>query len=162
MLMRRIQVDALVVYDSAYGNTARVADAIRAGLANNATAHVIADLDPRCLPRTDLLVVGSPTQGGKPTVAMQTWLERIPPTVLGRIGFAAFDTRLETHSYNVALRLLIGMIGFAAPRIARTLIAKGARQLAAPEGFIVTGREGPLAAGEKERATAWAASLAKS
>jgi hypothetical protein len=92
---------------------------------------------------------------------MQAWLERIPPSDLARTRFVAFDTRVEARSYNAALRLLIGMIGYAAPRISRTLAAKGARQLAAPEGFIVTGKEGPLAAGEKERAAVWAAWLAR-
>jgi flavodoxin I len=48
------------------------------------------------------------------------------------------------------------VIGYAAPKIAKSLIAKGGRQVAPPEGFIVLDKEGPLRDGELERAAAWA------
>jgi flavodoxin I len=154
-------MSALVVYDSAYGNTARIADAIRAGLEDDATARLITDLDPRNLPASDFMVIGSPTQGGKPTAAMLAWLKQLPPPVLAQTKFAAFDTRLDAGSQNLILRLLMRLIRYAAPRIADVLTAGGATQLAVPEGFIVMGKEGPLVKGEKERAVQWAASLAE-
>jgi hypothetical protein len=51
------------------------------------------------------------------------------------------------------------VIGYAAPRISSGLQAKGGRLAAAPEGFIVEDKEGPLKQGELERAASWARSL---
>jgi hypothetical protein len=57
---------------------------------------------------------------------------------------------------------LLGLIGYAAPRIGRQLRARGAQVVLEPEGFIVTGTEGPLKDGEEQRATAWAKELVAS
>lgn len=152
---------ALVLYDSAYGNTARIAEAIRAGLGDGATVHLIKDVDPRRLVGLELLVIGSPTQGGRPTPAMLAWLDELPAAYAGSLRFAAFDTRIDADRQVLPLRLLMGIIGYAAQRIAASLVQKGAQQMADPKGFVVTGKEGPLAPGELERARAWAAALAK-
>jgi hypothetical protein len=53
------------------------------------------------------------------------------------------------------------MGGYAAPRIARALEKKGGNLAAPPEGFFVEDKEGPLKAGELERAAGWAKELAK-
>ena len=47
------------------------------------------------------------------------------------------------------------IFGHAAGKITSMLKAKGGKLLAPPEAFWVTGREGPLADGEKERAKEW-------
>jgi hypothetical protein len=52
------------------------------------------------------------------------------------------------------------VIDFAAPRIAKTLVAKGGQLATDPEGFIVIGKQGPLKEGELERALQWAKQLA--
>lgn len=150
---------ALVVYDSAYGNTARIAEAVRAGLGPDAQVRRIGEVEPTLLGRVSLLVVGCPTQGGRPTAAMQAWLDGLSPDQLGRLSFAAFDTRIDAEASGFGLKLLMGILGYAAPRMASTLAALGAMQVTAPRGFIVTGKEGPLAAGELENAEAWGASL---
>jgi flavodoxin len=152
---------ALVVYDSAYGNTARIADAVAVVLEGREKAHLIQHVDPADLPlTTQLLVVGSPTQGGQPTKAMQAWLKDIPQDRLAGLRVAAFDTRMQARDQGMALRLLMNVIGYAAPRILEKLQARGGIAAAAAEGFVVEGREGPLHEGELERAGAWAKSLA--
>ena len=78
------------------------------------------------------------------------------------IDVAAFDTRVPTGGRNVLLRALMHLIGYAAPRINRTLKAKGGHVVGDPEGFIVEGKEGPLRAGEEARAEAWALRLRQS
>lgn len=60
-----------------------------------------------------------------------------------------FDTRL---SYPFA--------GGAAPRIARGLRRLGYTIAAKPEGFLVSAADGPMRAGELDRARRWAAGLA--
>jgi len=149
---------ALVVYDSKYGNTERIARAIAAGLGDAALRHV-ADVRAEDVDDAGLLVVGSPTQGGRPTPALQALLDRLREEDLKGKDVAAFDTRIDGRQRNFLLRGFLGIIGYAAPRIARRLEAKGGRRAAPPEGFVVDGAEGPLRAGEQQRAEAWAKTL---
>jgi len=65
---------------------------------------------------------------------------------------AAFDTRMTVK--------LMLMFGTAAPKIVKSLKEKGGSQIGKPEGFFVTGGEGPFQEGEIERASAWAADIA--
>lgn len=145
----------LVVYDSAYGNTSKVAHAIGDGLSGSTEVRQLKELDPRHLPSFELMIVGCPTQGGRPTGAMTAWLEALPVAVIAGKKVAVFDTRLASTEQNGFLRLLMSMIGYAAPKLERTLRHKGADIIGSPKGFIVTGREGPLQSGELERAEAW-------
>ena len=76
---------------------------------------------------------------------------------------AAFDTRFDMAAVDSRmLRLAARVAGdnaYAASRIVAQLEAAGAEVVAEPEGFIVVDTEGPLRAGELERAAAWGASL---
>jgi flavodoxin len=152
-------MSALVVYDTSFGNTEQIARDIASAIPGGAAVRPMSDVDPGRLPATDLLIVGSPTQGGRPTAAMQRWLTNLPVDALENRRCAAFDTRLPAMEHGFALRALMRIIGFAAPRIAKTLLAKRGFLAAEPEGFLVEGREGPLRSGERERAAKWAAAL---
>ncbi len=55
------------------------------------------------------------------------------------------------------LRFMVKTGGYAAKHIANTLQTKGGKLVAPPEGFLVSGEEGPLADGELERARNWSA-----
>jgi len=135
---------ALVVYDSTYGNTEKIAQAIGEAIA--AQVLRVTEANPSDLKGFDLLIVGSPTHGGRPTPAIQDLFKASP--ALKGINVAAFDTR---HVSKWTL-----LFGYAAPRIARSLKGNGGALLASPEGFFVLGTEGPLKEGELERAAAWA------
>jgi flavodoxin I len=141
---------ALVVYDSQYGNTAKIAQAI--GGAIDSRVVPVGDVSPAELTEFDLLIVGSPTHGGWYTPGVKGLLEALPP--LEGFKVAAFDTR----TVSIWNRLL--PFGYAAPRIARKLEGNGGTLLAPPEGFVVLGIEGPLKDGELERAAGWARELA--
>lgn len=143
---------ALVVYDSVYGNTEKIAEAIAAALA--CEARRAGDTNPAQLGALDLLVVGSPTQGGRPSPAIRELLTAAPAGVLTHTVAAVFDTRIVPR--RAATRLFLNVLGYAAGRIAGSLRKKGARLATAPEGFIVEGKEGPLRAGEEDRAVEWA------
>jgi flavodoxin len=145
---------ALVLFDSGFGNTEKVARAVAAGIGNEA---VVVRADSTFIPVTDvnLLVVGSPTNGGRPTQRIIDFLRRLPSGGLRNVRAAAFDTRLPENEQNFLLRGLMAMIGYAAPRIATGLENAGAQRIAEPAGFIVEGREGPLREGELARATEW-------
>jgi len=72
-------VKALIVYDSLHGNTEKIARAIAAALAPSADVKVLraGEANPSELESIDLLIVGSPTQGGRPTPAIQDFLTRV-------------------------------------------------------------------------------------
>ena len=69
---------ALVVYDSVYGNTESIAKAIETGIASETQVAKVNQVDPAGIGHVDLLVVGSPTLGGRPTEAIQSLLSRLP------------------------------------------------------------------------------------
>lgn len=148
---------ALVVYDSAYGNTAKVAQAVAERIRPHEPVEVMSvdEASAVDLSSVDLLVVGSPTQGGRPTRPVQDYLDNIAPRALAGKYVAAFDTRFAIKAHGLGLRLLMKAIGFAAPRIASGLQAKGGELIGRPEGFIVNDKEGPLKEGELERAAEW-------
>jgi len=100
------------------------------------------------LESVDLLTIGSPTQGGRATLAIQNFLDGIPEPTLRNMHVATFATRLPTR--------LVGIFGYAAGKIAESLKTKGGILIVSPEGFIVKGKEGPLKDGEEERAAEWA------
>jgi hypothetical protein len=80
---------------------------------------------------------------------------------LQKIGVTAFDTRISAAGCGPIARFFLGVFGYAAGRIGRDLQAKGGRLVVPPEGFLVKDKEGPLEAGEPERAAAWARKLAE-
>jgi flavodoxin I len=141
---------ALVVYDSTYGNTEKIAQAI--GEAIGGQVLRVGEVNPADLKGFDLLIVGSPTHGGRPTPEVQDLLKALGPALKG-VNVAAFDTR---HVSKWTL-----LFGYAAPRIARTLKRNGGKLLVPPEGFLVLGTEGPLKEGELERAAGWAKGIAR-
>jgi hypothetical protein len=163
---------ALVVYESMYGNTARIARAIADGLEGRGAEIDLVSVDDVTTIETDLLVVGGPTHGhgmststtrmtatkdekntfDDPTVGpgLRAWIDDLP-SLEGR-PFVAFDTRFR-HS--------VLLTGSAAKGIAKRLGQHGARPIASPESFFVT-KDNTLEAGEVERAQVWSAGVAAS
>lgn len=141
-----------IVFDSEYGNTERVARAIAEGLAaHDVRLTRIGDAPPPLPDGLDLLVIGSPTQGGRATTPINELIAGLPPTLLTRTLIAPFDTRMTMK--------FVQIFGYAADRMARALSARGAARVVAPQGFFVEGKEGPLKEGELSRATAWGRQL---
>jgi len=165
---------ALVVYESIYGNTRAVAEAVAEGLAplGEVQLRPVHEADDAGF---DLLVAGGPTHMHGMTSSfsrraavkageddgvsvepnagdeqgLRQWLAK--RTGNGRLA-AAFDTRIDRSPM---------LTGMAARSIARRLHRTGFTALADPESFFVEDSEGPLAEGELERARAWGASLAE-
>ncbi|WP_423069010.1 flavodoxin family protein [Devosia sp. CN2-171] len=149
-----------IVYDSVFGNTAVIAEAIarsarELGEVTLLQARDAAGFDPAAF---DLLVVGSPTRGFAPTPVISEFTGGLPKAALAA---AAFDTRLDPdHIQPVPLRWVIQVGGYAADRIVGTLHEKGYRVLAPNGDFLVHGTEGPLKPGEIERAEVWLKQIA--
>ena len=143
----------LVVYDSAYGNTEKVAKAIGDAIAGDVKVVRASDADIADVNAVDLLIIGSPTYGGKGTQPVLDFLAKVPEGGIKGKKVAAFDTRLTGRFVKV--------FGFAAEKIAESLKAKGGDLVSTSEGFFVKGKKGPLNDGELERAASWAKDIAK-
>jgi flavodoxin I len=147
---------ALIVYDSVYGNTEKIAKAVAEAITPTGEVKMLqtGEANPSELESLDLLIVGSPIHGGRPTPGVQDFLNKTTQQSLKDIKVAAFDTRATSKFAKI--------FGNAAGRIARQLTKKGGVLIASPEGFFVTGTKGPLREGELERAAAWAKSILES
>jgi flavodoxin len=152
-------MQAYVIYDSTYGNTEKIAQAIGNGLTGEVKVQRFGETSPAELATCNLLIVGSPVHGGRATPELDAFIKQIPANSLEGVSVAAFDTRFEAEEQGVGLRILMSVIRYAAPRIAKALEKKGGILVAEPEGFIVENKEGPLKQGELERATKWATQL---
>ncbi len=149
----------LVVYDSFFGNTEKIAQAIGTALEPQGEAQVVrvGDVKPEHLAGLDALLVGSPTRAFSPSPAIKDWLKSLAPNSLKGVKVAAFDTRADLKDVNSRfLTVMVKLFGYAAEPIASRLTKKGGTQALAPAGFFVKGTEGPLKDGELERAAEWA------
>jgi hypothetical protein len=166
----------VIVYESMFGNTHLVADAIAEGLArgNEVTVVPVAEASRALLDGADLVVAGGPThvhgmsgarsragavemtrkEGSQLTLdasaegpGLRDWLAG-----LGQIHArgAAFDTRLAGSAL---------LTGRASKTIAKLLERHGITLLAPAESFLVT-KDNQLRPGERDRAGQWGSELA--
>ena len=142
-------MNTLIVYDSQYGNTKHIAEAIAGALQSYGQVQVIhAEPDRKLeLQNSDLLILGCPTQGWKPTPALKSLLDHIAAESLRGLAVACFDTRFRMPRW---------MTGSAAGVMAKELHKLGITPIVPPESFFIKATEGPLDQGEEERAVTWA------
>jgi flavodoxin len=154
-------MQSLIIYDSKFGNTEKIAEAIARGVGSvsevrltstGEAAGALEALDPQ----VDLVLVGGPTQNHRPSAGLRAFLDALPAG-LGRIQVACFDTRYRGPAL---------LMGSAASTAAKALAKKSAEVIAPPESFFIV-RHGPMEAqtlepGEIERAEAWGRTIATS
>jgi flavodoxin len=149
-------MNTLVVYDSVYGNTATIAQAIGDAIPGEVQVLRVGQVDVGELETVDLLIIGSPTHGSLPTEAIQGLIGKIGAPAREGARAATFDTRLTWG-------FLERWGGFAAPKMADALKEKGWTLTGTPGGFFVKGlKKGPLKRGEADRAAVWAKGLLES
>lgn len=150
----------LIVYDSIFGNTGQVARAMADALGEIemvklASVQDARELDPASF---NLLIIGSPTRGFRPTPEIQEFACRPD---LPRLA-AVFDTRIDLETIEPApLRWVVQAGGYAAERLRTELSDQGCTVIGPSGGFVVEGQEGPLRAGELDRAGEWARNIAR-
>jgi len=162
-------MEAIVVYESVWGNTAAVARAIAEGMGEGTQAYPTDEVPADRLANADLIVAGSPvfafslpsegtrrkllqseTDGPTPDLShpsLRTWLDGMPA---GKGFAAAFETRIWWSPRG------------ATGTIEKKLAKAGYQRLDTAEKFVVQDKYGPLREGELERARAWGASLRRS
>lgn len=147
----------LIVYDSVFGNTRNLAEAM--GEALGARVLNVSECKPADLTGVALLIAGSPTRAFRPTKPMNAFLSKLPAGSLAGVNAAAFDTRADLDEVKSRfLEFMVRLFGYAAPQMERKLRGKGATIVTTQGGFLVHGTEGPMKPGEAERAVAWARS----
>ena len=152
----------LVIYDSVFGNTEKIAQTIGTAFARDNDVQIlpVSEVEAAYEQGLALLVAGSPTRSFRPTEAVANFLKAMPKNLLVNIRVAAFDTRLALDTIDSsALRFIVDKGGYAAKTIAKELEKKGGYLHTHPEGFFVTGEQGPLKDGELERAAKWGEKL---
>jgi flavodoxin len=143
----------LIVYDSVHGNTEKIARAIGDAIAGEVEVHHVEEVNISELDTFDLIIVGSPTHGGRPTPTVRDFLNKVPASALKSTSVAAFDTRLPAKWVRI--------FGYAAGRIGDSLKRRGGELAVPPEPFFVDGTVGPLKEGELQRAGGWAEEIVK-
>jgi flavodoxin len=161
---------AIVVYESLWGNTEKLARVI-AGELGSAVDVTVVDTDaaPTSLEGYDLVVVGGPTHAFSmsrpmtrdnaktendtvpphiPQRGIREWLDALEP-VTTPVPAAAFDTRSDSPR----------LPGSAAKAARHELRSRGFATTTKPKSFHVHGYEGPLIDGDLEDAAKWARSL---
>lgn len=141
---------SLVLFDSNYGNTGSLANAIAAELGENSKVVSVREFSKNDLLGINLLVVGSPIIGWSPTEKMKDLLENLPKDSLKDIKVTSFDTRMNVFFH-----------GDAAYKILQSLIELGGKEIIKPNAFFVKGRQGPLKSGELEKASEWGKEIYK-
>jgi HSP20 family molecular chaperone IbpA len=174
-----------IVYESMFGNTNKVAQAISDGVRE---AHPDADVEcvavgnasPELIKSTDLLVVGGPTHIRHMTTGFSRKMQiseekkaevKGEPTHELELDAAGPDLREWFHQLPKAkeggqaaafdTRLGSALAGGAAYGIAHRLHKHGYYVVKNPEGFVVDDAHGPLHEGEIERAKEWGAQLVR-
>ena len=160
-------MSTLVVYESMWGNTRRVAEAAAEGLGDDVPVVNVAEA-PVPLPQdVDTLIVGGPTHAfsmsrastrqdsqtkgaheAHVTSGIREWLGALPAS--DRVIVATFDTRVASVRH---------LPGSAAKSAAREVRRHRLGRVIATESFYVADMAGPPLDGELDRARAWGASL---
>lgn len=150
----------LIVYDSQFGNTQQVAEGIGQALATKHTVKVkhLSKVSVAECKKSDILFLGTPTHGGQATPNMNLLISQMVADKLS-LQVACFDTRFSPQNVGLGLKLLMSIIDYASPKMAKNLAKNAAATVLGFEGFIVTDKAGPLAPGELERAQQWAPKL---
>jgi flavorubredoxin len=158
---------ALVVYESHWGNTAAIAQAIAEGIGHGTRAVTTDAAVDGAVEDVDLLVVGAPviafglrTEGMRKQIAADTRNAPAPPDVTHPSLRSWLDALPTGHGRAAAFETRI----WWSPRgatgsIERGLKRAGYRRAVKPERFIVQGAYGPLRNGEMTRARRWGSAL---
>jgi len=162
---------ALIIYESMFGSTRKIAEAIAEGLAGGSTVVIasVQDADARSMELADLLVIGAPTHihglsmpatravatvmakdperhltldDHATGIGIREWIDSIPASPA---LYAAFDTRRDMP------RILTGA---ASSAITKRLRRLGLRAITRRSSFLV-GDDESLKPGELEGARAW-------
>jgi hypothetical protein len=162
--------NALIVYESMFGGTRQVAEAIAKGLARSARCTVVeVGAAPTVIDDDiDLLVIGAPTHAfglSTPDTRHEAQNETRTPVISRDLGvrewlaaLVVLSPRTRTAAFDTHVKQR-WVPGSAAHKIAHALARKGSSPAREPVSFRVEGKTGPLLDGELARAQEWGDTL---
>ena len=145
----------IMVFDTSYGNTRTIAEAISETLKESGIevdAFYVKDVKKLSAKDYNFLVLGSPTKFGTMSFTIKGFLGKVKKEEWMQKPFAAFDTE---NPENIEKKE-----GSAAEKIAKSLKDKQMNQLLPVLKAVVLGWKGPLQENEIERAKEYARRLA--
>jgi menaquinone-dependent protoporphyrinogen IX oxidase len=155
-----MKVKGIVVYDTSYGNTKKIAETIAETLKESGIEvdlFYVKDVKKLSGKDYDFFVLGSPTKFGTMSFAVRGFLGKVRSEEWMNKPFAAFDTE---NPENVERSLAEKKEWSAAEKIAEKLREKKMNQTLPVLKALVLGQKGPLVEGEVERTKDYARQLA--
>jgi hypothetical protein len=157
-----------IVYESMFGNTKVIAEAIASGMGDTVDVMPVSEAPDVVPPSVSLVVAGGPTHAfgmsrastredaiGKGASAdsgagagLREWLDAV--TMEPSTRFATFDTKIGKMRH---------LPGAASRSAARVMRRAGHQSVAKPVSFYVRDIDGPLLDGETDRARDWGSAL---
>jgi flavorubredoxin len=99
--------EVIVVYESQYGNTKRVAETIVEGIREVGGIETkltnVSDADLDTIPNYDAILIGSPNHASGPTRSVKKFVDKLGKLPLQGKGFAVFDT-YTGKNFEIALK----------------------------------------------------------
>ncbi len=135
-------VKVIVVYDTKYGNTKRVAEKIMEGLGEvQGIETIISDVketDPKKAVDYDAILIGSPTHFGGPVRGINKFIDKLGKLDLKAKWVAVFDTYLG-EDFEKSVKKMEKRISEKVPKLKRITSGLSIR---------VDGMKGPVTEGE--------------
>lgn len=132
----------IVVYESKYGNTKRVAEKIIEGIREAGGVEVslseLKDVKLDEIPNYDAILIGSPNHMGGPTRGIRGFIDKLGRLQLEGKMFAVFDTYME-RDFEKAVRKMEKQVSKKVP---------GLIKVASGLSIKVQGIKGPVLEGE--------------
>ncbi|WP_215144021.1 flavodoxin family protein [Exiguobacterium qingdaonense] len=155
-------MNILIIFDSLYGHTEKIAHVMQEELSKDHEARMehVLNIGLGDLAHVDLVIIGSPTNGGSEMEDIKLFLKKISDNALRGKRTAAFDTSVVKENRNPIIGKIIDWFGHAVNRVEGEMIEKGATDVK-KESFFVDGETEMLKEGELERARVWARELVK-
>ena len=149
----------IVIYDTSYGNTKKIAETIAETLKEAEIEvdlfHVKkAKLDGKDY---DFMIIGSPTKWGTMSFTMKRFMGKIKNEEWASKPFAAFDTELPD---NIEKTETEDKDWSAAEKISRKLAEKNMKEILPVFKAVVLEKKGPIKDGEIERTKGYTKELA--
>ena len=159
MSAKGLRMKGIVVYDTTYGNTKAIAEALAETLKESGVEvdlFYVSDVKKLSAEDYDFLVLGSPTKFGTMSFTFKRFLGKVKNEWVNK-PFAAFDTE---NPENIEKAEAENKEWSVAEKIAERLKEKKLRQLLPVLKAVVFGQKGPLKEGEIDRAQDYARELA--
>ncbi|MEM3824262.1 MAG: flavodoxin domain-containing protein [Candidatus Bathyarchaeia archaeon] len=144
-LLMEIKVKVIVVYESKYGNTKRVAETIVESMKEIGTIDIsiseLKEINVNTIPNYDAILIGSPNHMGGPTRGIRGFIDKLGKLQLEGKKFAVFDTYMG-KDFGKAVKKMEKQIREKVP---------GLMQIASGLSIKVLGMKGPIAEGELQK-----------